>query len=233
MMKTSLRRCMVIFIAIIFFSSCKKDEEFSVEPSSLYYKSSIQPVGPMKFFTGNGEIQDLSTINKYYGLDSAWFTRRSRALFPEHGAMDTVRFIDQENARMYNYYSYRDCSITKQNSDLLLTDKLTIQLFTSGDVFTNSPMYLISQYKPAVYSEFIVSSTGGNYLFGYDTRYLFVLSPVNGTLKANWIIMTTRSANRNFNVYSIQNKPDFNFYRSMTATDTVLMQQYVINYTKK
>jgi hypothetical protein len=146
--------------------------------------------------------------------------------------MDTVRFIDPENARIYDY-SYRDYSITKQNSDILLSSKSNIQLLISGDVFTKSAMYWINQYKPPVYSEYISSSTGGNYVFGYETKYLFVLSPVKGTVKANWIIMTVRSLKNNFQVYSIQNKPDFNFYRSMTATDTVVLQQYVVNYTKQ
>jgi hypothetical protein len=232
-MKICPRSILVIFIAIIFFSSCKKDDEFLIEPSSLYYKSSIEMLGSMKMYTGNGEIKDPLIIYKYYGLDSAWFISRRKILFPERGRMDTIRFIDPENARIYDYYSYRDYSITKQNSDLLVTSKSNIQLLISNDVFSKSPMYWINQYKPPVYSEYISSSTGGNYVFGYDTKYLFVLSPAKGIVKANWIIMTVRTPNNNFQVYSIQNKPDLNFYRSMAATDTVVLQQYVVSYTKQ
>lgn len=231
-MKVCPRSFIVIFIAIIFLCSCKKDDQFSIEPSSLYYKSSIEMRGSMKMYTRDGEIKDPLILYKYYGLDSAWFTSRSQTLFPGRGRMDTVRFIDSEKARIYDY-SYRDYSITKQNSDLLLSSKSNIQLLISGDVFSKSPMYWINEYKPPVYSEYISSSTGGNYVFGYETKYLFVLSPVKGTVKANWIIMTVRSPKNNFQVYSIQNKPDFNFYRSMTATDTVVLQQYVVNYTKQ
>src|SRR5258705_12963668 len=138
MMKVCSESFIVIFIAVIFFSSCKKDDEFVIEPSTLYYKSSIEKLGFVKIFAGNGEIKDPLIINKYYGLDSAWFTSRSRTLFPEHGRMDTVRFIDPENARIYDYYSYRDYSITKQNSDLLLSSKFNIELLNYGDVFTKS-----------------------------------------------------------------------------------------------
>ena len=77
-MKISPRSFIIIFIAIIFFSSCKKDEEFSIEPSSIYYKSSIEKLGAIKIYTGNGEIKDQSIINRYDGLDSAWFTIRSK-----------------------------------------------------------------------------------------------------------------------------------------------------------
>jgi hypothetical protein len=224
-------RSFILFIAVMFFSSCKKEEQFSIEPSSLYYKSSKEELA-IKVFTGSGEIKDQSIINRFITLDSGLLKNYSINLFPNRGEVDTIRFIDLENARISEIYSYRDYSTVKQNSDLLLTSKIDLQLTNYGDPFTKTLGYWICQYKPPIHSEYLVSSTGGNYIFGYDTKELFVISTEKGVVKANWILMVARYTNGSFRVYSIQNKLDFNFYKSLKLTDTITLQQYIINYTK-
>ena len=146
--------------------------------------------------------------------------------------MDTIRFLDSKNARIFENYSYNDFSVTQQKSDIVLSGKQTIQYTHYGDLFTKSPGYLISQYKPPVYAEYLVSSTGGNYIFGYDSRKEFILTSENGILKAPWILMLTHyKAGYSLN-YWVSNKPDFNFYKSLNTGDTVVLQQYSINYKK-
>jgi len=225
-------RTFILFITVMFFSSCKKDDPFSIEPSSEYYKSSKEKLGVIRVFTASGEVKDRSIINRYDALDSADLSNNTNTLFPFHGHLDTIRFVDQENARVYDKYTYKDFSITKQGSDLLLTGKLDLHLTSFGDLFTRTPGYWINQYKPAIYAEYLVSSTGGTYIFGYDTKELFVISTEKNVVKANWIMLGARSPNGNFSVYRIQNKPDLNFYKSLKSTDTITLQQYTINYTK-
>lgn len=225
-------RTFILFITVMFFSSCKKENPFSIEPSSGYYKSSKEKLGVIKVFTANGEVKNPLIISRYDALDSARFRNYSNALFPFPGVVDTIRFVDQENARVSHSYTYRDVSITKQGSDLLLTGKLDLHLVNTGDQFTKTIGYSINQYKPSIYAEYLVSSTGGTYVFGYDTKELFVISAENTVIKVNWIIMVARYANGFFTVYRIQNKPDFNFYKSLKSTDTITLQQYSISYKK-
>jgi len=221
-----------LFILFFIFSSCKKDDIFTIEPASAFVKSSKEKIGILRVFTANGEIKDQSILNRFNGWDSASLRYISDNLFPNPNRMDTIRFVDSKNARILEDYAYTDFLVTQQESDFVLSGKQTIHYTLYGDLFTKSPGYLISQYKPPVYAEYLISSTGGNYLFGYDTRKEYVLTSENGILKAPWILMITHYKAGYILYYSVSNKPDFNFYKSLNTGDTVVLQQYTINYKK-
>ena len=221
-----------LIILFFIFSSCKKDEIFTIEPASAFVKSSKEKTGVLRVFAANGEIGDQSILNRFNGWDSVSLRYMSDNLFPNPNRVDTIRFPDAKNARIFENYSYNDYSVTPQKSDFVLSSKQTTQYTHYGDLFTKSPVYLISQYKLPIYAEYLVSSTGGNYIFGYDSRKEYVLTSENGILKAPWILMITHyKAGYTLN-YSVSNKPDFNFYKSLNAGDTVVLQQYSINYKK-
>lgn len=222
------------FLIILFFIffSCKKDDVFTIEPASVFIKSSKEKTGVVRVFAGNGEIKDQSILNRFNGSDSFSLKYMSDYLFPNPNRLDTIRFVDSKNARIFEDYSYTDFSVIQQKSDFVLSGKQPIHYSLYGDLFTRSPGYLISQYKPPVYAEYLVSSTGGNYIFGYDSRKEYVLTSENGILKAPWILMIAHYKAGYTLHYSVSNTPDFNFYKSLNTGDTVVLQQYSINYKK-
>lgn len=222
------------FLIILFFifSSCKKDEIFTIEPASVYIKSSKEMTGGLKVFAGNGEIKDQSILNRFIGSDSAWFRYISDNLFPNSNRMDTIRFVDSGNAAIFDDYRYTDFLITRQKSDIVLSGKQTLQYTVSGELFTKTPGYWIMQYKPPVYAEYLISSTAGSYIFGYDSRKQFILTSDNGILKAPWILMITHYKVGYVVYSSVSNKPDFNFYKSVNTGDTVVLQQYSVIYKR-
>jgi hypothetical protein len=221
-----------ILILFFIFSSCQKDGNFSIEPSSLFFKSSKEKKGSLRVFSGNGEVKDQLIIKSHIDSDTAWISGISYNLFPNTGRLDTIRFADSKNAIVYHDYSFKEYTVAQQQPNIFLTGKENYQSSHYGDLYSKAPSYWICQYKPPVYSEYLISSTGGNYDFGYETRNEFVLTSEKGVLKATWIVMIANYGNRYTLIYLVQNKPDFNFYRSLTPADTVVLQEYSINYKK-
>jgi len=222
-----------LLFALLFISSCKKEEIFEIESSSSFIKSSKETIGIVRVFTGNGEVTDQYIVQRHINLNSTAFNSISNSLLSATGRMDTIKFTDSKNAKVYDNYRYADYAVTQQKNDIILSGTQVIHSGHYGDLFTKSPAYQVCQYLPPIYAEYLISSTAGNYYFGYDTKNQFVLNSEKGVLQASYIIMMVNyPVAYSSRSYTVQNKPDFNFYKSLTPADTVVLQQFAVNYKK-
>jgi len=101
-----------------------------------------------------------------------------------------------------------------------------------NEQFTHSITYNIRQVKPEVYSEYLVSSTRGDYIFGYTGKEKYVLQESNGQLVAPEILFMQHHLLVYYNGRA-NNILQNDFYKNIPTGDTVSIQGYLLLYEKQ
>lgn len=218
---------MRVFVACLLLlfvlSYCSKNNN-SLQQGVTYHKSGKNAL-PIRVFSNNGEIKDVATVARFTQLDDLEISRLSNYL----GPLDTIQIIDGSKARIFEYGKFSDFTYAAVTNGFNFYSLDTLTLYSPGDVYTRTLSYYICLYKPAVYSENIVSSTAGYYLFQYKTQRQHFIENGNNQLVVPWMIF-----NHHFSIgsdsYSIQNKLDVNFYKTLQPRDTVVLREYSITY---
>ena len=221
-----LFRAILLPCVILAFYSCKK-ENTKLASDSVYHKT-IKEGYAIRVFARSGEINQPSIVNRFLDLDSAWISYLAQYL----GYLDTIRVVDDEYAKLFESAHYKDYSYLFRGRDIRFTSRDTFMGYNNGEVFTKSINYKISTFKPVVFYEYLVSSTAGNYQFGYAGRREFFATADGDKLRIPWIVLVVHTSSTNRESHTIQNKPDFNFYQSIAANDTAVLREYSIIYEK-
>jgi len=216
-----------IAISTIAWSACKKDSSISL--GAVYHKTSIEPAGDIRVFSQSGEIKNSIVVSRLIANDSAWINDMRLYFLSNSG--DSIQMLDNENAKIREASGYVDYKVTSSDRDLIFTAKDTSTSTSAGEVYSKSIPYYLSFYKPAIYYEYIISSTRGNYEFGYTTKTQLVFTkPVNRFVAPSIAVIIQKPGN--VNSAFVQNKPDYSFYHSLAATDTVVLREYSLIYVK-
>ena len=220
------------FLIILIFS-CKKDEPFKqLTYPSVYYKSGIKIAGDLMVFSTAGEIKDPSIINRFLASDSFIYSSSADQIGNHPGVMDSIKLSDAQHAIVKESYSQYNCIVDQEKKELILTRADTSDGSSYPEQFTYSIMYNIGQVKPEVYSEYLISSTRGNYLFGYTGKEKYVLQESNGQLVAPEIIFIQHHLPGYYNGRA-NNIFQNDFYKSIPTGDTVSIQGYFLLYEKQ
>src|ERR1051326_2637021 len=219
------------FLIILIFS-CKKEAPFKqINYPSAYYKSGIKVAGDLMVFSTAGEIKDPFIINRFLP-DSSIYSSYADQIGNNPGTMDSIKFSDAQHAIVKESYSQYNCIVDQEKKELILTRADTSDGSSYPEQFTYSIRYNIGQVKPEVYSEYLISSTRGDYLFGYTGKEKYVLQESNGQLVAPEIMFIQHHlpgyyTGRTNNI--LQN----DFYKTIPTGDTVSLQGYFLLYEKQ
>ena len=219
-----------IAFSAVAWSACKKDDATGFDRAAVYHKTSTEPAGDVRVFAQSGELNTPAIVSRFTAADSTLIHDVSGILFSM--SSDSIQMQDNENAKIRESSGYADYKVTSSGGDLIFTGKDTSTNTSIGEVYSKSIPYYISLYKPAIYSEYIISSTRGNYVFGYTTKNQLVLTQQSNRLVAPWIFLIDHSSGSRTFAFTVQNKADFSFYRSLAATDTVVLHEYSVIYGK-
>jgi hypothetical protein len=117
---------------------------------------------------------------------------------------------------------------------VLTQENAILRCCSYGEVYSRTLAYNIGQLKPEVFSEKLVSSTGGNYLFNYMIRDKFVFRSFDEQLAAPVVGFGLHSRGDQYMSQSgrINNIVQPDFYESLVAGDTVTIQEFLIKYKK-
>jgi hypothetical protein len=88
----------------------------------------------------------------------------------------------------------------------------------------------MASVKPQVHSEFIYTSTGGNYHFGYNGQRKFVVKESQGQLVAPLILYTLHSGKFDSGFVNGELQPGF--YSNLAAGDTIALMEFMIYFEK-
>jgi len=219
------------FLIILIFS-CKKDEAFKqLTYPSVYHKSGIKLAGDLMVFSTAGEIKDPSIIDRFLP-DSSIYSNLADQIGNNPGVMDSIKFSDAQHSIVNETYSQYHCTVDQEKKELILTRTDTSAGSIYNDQFTRSIMYNIGQVKPEVYSEYLLSSTRGDYIFGYTGKEKYVLQESSGQLVAPEIIFIQHHLPGYYNGRA-NNILQSDFYKSIPTGDTVSIQGYFLLYEKQ
>lgn len=227
-------RFLFLVAAGIYIFSCGEDDPDPITYPSVYQKAGTEAVGSLRLFTSQGEIRSQAIISTFMQRDTPSFNIFVRMVRTYEGIMDTVQFIDPQHARLSHEWEIFDCSFSADNELLILTrSEISPECCFPGDIYTRSLPYYLSRVKPEVHSEFIYSSTGGNYYFGYRGKRKFVLRKgPDGKIVAPMIWYTRHSANMNRYSGNLNNMLQSDFYRNLVAGDTLTLMEFNILFEK-
>lgn len=220
----------LLFLLALDFS-CKKDDLQIAYPSA-YHKSGLKVTGDLRVFSSNGEIKNPSIISRFAGKDTAYYSAVANYIINERGVMDSIKFSDAQHGIMNDRYQPLKCLISRQDDTFVLSRTDTTRGYSSGDEFTHSMMYYIGNIKPEVYTEYLISSVRGLYVFGYTAREKFVLKESHGQLVAPLIQFIQHRNDVQLNIGYVNNILLNDFYKMISTDDTVTIMEYQILYEK-
>src|SRR6187399_1251915 len=94
-----------LFLFVLIFScSCEDDEVDLMTYPSFYHKDGLVSSGNMRVFTSQGEIKDLSIINRLAGYDTMYFNQIMKFKINRSGFMDSVNFFNSKHAALDHEY---------------------------------------------------------------------------------------------------------------------------------
>jgi hypothetical protein len=220
----------LLFLWVLIFS-CKKDDAIKITYPSAYHKSGLKTAGDLRVFSSNGEIRDKSVISRFNQTDTSNFSIVADYIKNNRGTLDSITISDVQHATVYDRYSPLNCLFIQERDRLILTSTDTITGYSSGNEFTQNPDYYIGQVKPEVYAEYLISSTGGNYQFGYTAREKFIFHNSGGQLVAPFIIFMVHRKQVEYGG-SMNNILQNDFFKKLPSADTVTLKEYLVLYEK-
>lgn len=226
------RSCYVAILHLLVVLACKKDNSSApLEPSSIYHKTSIATTSSPRLFALSGEITNTAIVNRFKDYDNSWLNSMSAQLFPNKGTIDSIRVQQGGDMAVFDNFQYQAYSAKQSGNKITLTGKDTIRAMSYYEVYTRTLPYNMALYKPPVFSETLVTSTRGLYGFEYTTLHQIHLEQEQNAIRAPWILGVAHNAVGSSSL-RVQNKLDINFYKSLAAGDTILLQEYVVVYEK-
>ena len=225
------RFCSFLFLVVLLFS-CEADNKTSLLTyPSVYHKSGFEAVGNLRVFSSTGEINNRSIVSRFNQYDTSYFNSYANYINSDPKIMDTVDFVNGQDAMLHHESKYLDC-LLEMESDLLILTEIDVnsRCCNQGEVLTRSLPYYMCRVKPEVHSEFLYSSTGGNYRFGFTGRRKYVLQESDGRLVAPLILYNLHS--KNFESGFVNNFLQPDFYSILTAGDTVTLREYQLLFEK-
>jgi len=182
------RLLFLLFLSTFIFS-CKKDDfSLNIAYPSSYQKSGIRINGNLRVFSLAGEITARSVLSRFNQSDSAYFSTLANDIGYGSGKMDSIRFLDAQHATVYNSDQPLECLMNAEGENMILSRTDTTRSGTYANELTHNIYYYIGQVKPDVYSEYLISSTRGEYIFGFTAREKFVLKKPESQLLAPLIL---------------------------------------------
>ena len=181
-------------------------------------------------YSTQGRINDTRIINHYASTDTVYFNNNAANLSSQSGFMDSIEFTDQFHAKMFPGFRWKNYDLSNQITKFILTGKDTTEGFIDTDPLSESLQYLIGQYRPEIYSEWLISSTRGYYYFGYTSGEKSVLKLSGNQLCAPLILYGKHKPY--FGVNYVNNFLDEKFYLNIAEGDTVSVGFYSIKYER-
>lgn len=225
-------RFLVLFFLSTGVFSCDNDEESLVSFPSRFYKSGVEPIGALRVFSSQGPITAKSIVERFTELDKDYLSSSVSSVINE-GIMDTIDFLESQHAVLDHQYSNRHCSMDIEGGIIILSaTNISRECCFADDVFTRSLPYYIGKIKPEVYSEFIISSTRGYYLFAYTGQRKFVLTTSRGRLMAPMIHYIRHSGNTTSTGY-LNNMLQSDFYKHIPPGDTLTLLESRVSFAKE
>jgi len=217
-----MRIFFTLFLLLVILSDCKKDDNST--PQHGTYHMAATNGSSIRVFAKSGEIKDPAIVDRFTQIDNAEISRVSDHM----RTFDTIQIIDGNNARLLEFGKYKDFTYVPISKDFNFYNSDTVSGYSSGEVYSRTLSYEICLYKPIVFSEIVVSSTQGAYQFQYKRRKDYYIEKSNNQLVTPWIVFTYHYAGKH-DTYSIQNRLDNNFYKSLQSQDTVVMREYSLS----
>ena len=217
--------------------SCSKSDG-KIPYNSLYHATLIKSESGISVYSNHGRIGDGEIVKRFIATDSIYFSyMRDEIVNPYSTYHDTVEFIDEHHARMYVDYKWVSCNLSEQFPRLILTRNDTVTVYgIPYNPYSQTLPYWLCQYKPAIYQEWLESSTRGYYLFSYSGNEKFAFKLSGDQLFANMMLYVIHQnvPQSGFVVQSgyVNNFLDENFYQNLAVGDTVTVQPYSWQYEK-
>jgi hypothetical protein len=213
--------------------SCERSED---QPKpltipSVYQKSDAKWVNGLRAFTIHGEIKDSRTLARLLSYDSSYFNYNVNYFFMNWPVLDRLEFVTSTTATVQPSVAYNFSIALEKNLVVLTPNDIGDYCCYYRDVFTRSPYYYLSRYKPKVTEEYVVSSTRGFYSFGFKGNNRVVFSRSGSKFSAPMIQFKIRSAGGQ-NVGYVNNMLQPDFYKLLEQGDTISIAESEILFER-
>jgi hypothetical protein len=219
----------IIIICFLSFYSCKKEESIPKPViGKTYSKEKIDKNGKLRLYASTGEITDAAILSRYETYSSSYLSNYID-YYVQGPQLDSLIFLNEVSARLVDDYASRTFEYTHDKTNIILVQRDTVSLSVYGNLYSNSLVYLVGKYKTPIYSEQLVSSVGGEYLFTARGKIQNVFNIAQNIISAP-LIAAVRYTPRSTGVNLVNNEFSPEFYQKLDLTDTVVIQLYSVTY---
>jgi hypothetical protein len=219
--------CLILYS--LHWSCSKSSDNFNISYNSIYHKTGVGPSTGLRLFTSKGEIKDPEILKQYNTSDNNLFLFYSGNFVQSSDFMDSIEFTDSRHARLYHNNQWIKNEVANQSTIFILSRVDTTTNSIAGDPYSESLEYAICQYKPEIFQEWLISSTRGNYVFGYTNREKYVFD-LSGNFVSAYMTIYIRHQPFNTTTEFVNNYMDEKFYQTISQNDTLSVQSYYLRY---
>jgi len=230
-LSVKLRQLLIVSLCLFIFSCKKNDSGLSID-LSIYSKSGIRANGNFRIFSQTGEITDPFIVSRFNLNDTFDFVYMEDVTGNSPSVMKYIKFSDAQHAEVADQDTLRSCVVSEDGANIILTRTDTSIGSTFANELTRHIIYYIGEVKPEVYSEYLISSTRGSYVFGYRAREKFVLLQSEGQILAPFIGFKQHIGGGPGIPMYINNNLQTDFYKNIESGDTVTLKEYFLTYRK-
>lgn len=222
-----MRYFLAVLLLLLFASCAKNADGISVSYNSRYFKDKAVAIGSIRLFARSGEIKDADAVSRYTASDSNYYKYFPDRILGLGELLDTVVIKNRDTALINLTGTPNKYLVTYQPGKLVLVSAQLATGYTYNETYSRSFDYYANESRPVISDEYILSSTGGFYQFGYVCRPKYVLTQAsNGKVAAPVVAFFQHKSNGdNYAVYfngSLQQ----GFYEQIPSGDTVSLQEF-------
>lgn len=226
-------KSILLIIAILSFFSCKKDPIKETNPIEGIYginfkKTSFERSSNFSVYTHGKLITDATIHNQFKATDSFLMGHfLENLLFSLE--VTNVKLVNANEAYVDHQYEIDTCDISLDGNMVILTDRTTLSSINSEDPYTYTPNYYTGKYKPPIPDEWLISSTRGQYIFGYLIRRQNIFEYIGGRLETPYIAFRQYRNGSLFRSFNMNNTLKTDFFHSIPPGDTlsILLGKFV------
>jgi hypothetical protein len=228
--------CLTLFAAWSLLLSCDGVES-AIQYPMTFVKSKILPMGSWRVFNKDGEVTDKNTFRDLVSETDTTGFRYATENILKSTSLDIVRIMSPTEGSVRGYPNSPNCMVASNETGFVFTNKDTTGASICREQMTKHINYFIGSVKPDIFSEYLGSSTAGNFCFVYTGRQKFVFNGHPLAFYAPYIIFIVRTNTGTAPTYGetvrLNNNLAQDFYKHLGENESVSLMEYQLLFERK
>ncbi|GAA4295330.1 hypothetical protein [Nibribacter koreensis] len=226
---------LLLFLASLTACGDKEDDAIGLDYPATFTLTKHSTASPVRMFTANGEVKDQAVIRSFTQRINMDYFSLENTVLDISSWSEQVTFLNGTEAEVKTSSRSEGYEVSQKDGDLLLTAKKESTILSPSQTHSSKVATGILKHKPLKYNE-VVLPPGSGASSSYTTRAQMVASLKDAEVHLHQLAHALKSGTQtsySINASKVLNKFDVSGVALLQATDTLLVQEFVMVGEKK